>query len=333
VTLLSLVVGIGSLKGQTSEELQQRFLNEAPHRWEEYRAKIEQFDGTVTVVMNVGSKPDFHVRFEYKHNSNCRLCLEQSLLKESPAGSLFAYNTRYGFSLARKTADQPWVVTGYNLRQDDSVTPEVRETLSRLILLRKLVRASTTDLADLVREPTFRILRALPVSHDGEDLVQIEFDNSHELALSSDKKSGKKFDPIQAGSLLLDPNRYWCVRACELRNKYINADAKIKVDVELRDLSAKFPVPKRIVESNDQTRPMGERLLVTFVTDFDLHEPLHLPPDDAFTLSAFGLPEPLGVTWSKPTRWYLWLSLAGALCLGGSGVFYWLKRRAAAKAH
>ncbi|HXG09858.1 MAG TPA: hypothetical protein VNK04_08730, partial [Gemmataceae bacterium] len=45
------------------------------------------------------------------------------------------------------------------------------------------------------------------------------------------------------------------------------------------------------------------------------------PLDEAeFRLSAFGLPEPLGVTWSKPTRWYLWLSLAGALCLGGSGV-------------
>jgi LPXTG-motif cell wall-anchored protein len=51
-------------------------------------------------------------------------------------------------------------------------------------------------------------------------------------------------------------------------------------------------------------------------------------PDDAFTLSAFGLPEPAGAVRSTAMPWYLWLGLAGGLCLALGGFFYWLKRRA-----
>jgi hypothetical protein len=55
-------------------------------------------------------------------------------------------------------------------------------------------------------------------------------------------------------------------------------------------------------------------------------------PDDAFTLSAFGLPEPAEATRSRVVPWHLWLSIAGTLCIVLGAVFYWLKKRAATAA-
>ena len=43
-------------------------------------------------------------------------------------------------------------------------------------------------------------------------------------------------------------------------------------------------------------------------------------------LTAFGLPEPLSVIWSR-TPWYLWVALAGIIFLLAGAAFYWLKRR------
>ncbi len=59
----------------------------------------------------------------------------------------------------------------------------------------------------------------------------------------------------------------------------------------------------------------GKLFGVTRITEFE-----HCPPfpDSDFTLSAFGLPEPVGVepvVAPSRSRWYLWLALAGLGCL------------------
>jgi hypothetical protein len=60
--------------------------------------------------------------------------------------------------------------------------------------------------------------------------------------------------------------------------------------------------------------------------DFSLHRIACTDAD--FTLSAFGLNEPPGITWERPTPWWLWLiGSAFALLLVAAG-FTWLKRRA-----
>jgi LPXTG-motif cell wall-anchored protein len=159
------------------------------------------------------------------------------------------------------------------------------------------------------------------IEHEGIACVRVEFDNSHEL-----ESNAKDFDPVQGGVLLLDPNRYWCVRGCELRNRYIDAEALINEKVQLRDPSENLPVPKQIVSVSNQKRSMGEHLVVKTMMEFELYEPSRLPPDKEFSLSAFGLPEPLGVSWSR-TPWYLWVGLAGILFLLVGAGFYWLKRR------
>jgi hypothetical protein len=50
-------------------------------------------------------------------------------------------------------------------------------------------------------------------------------------------------------------------------------------------------------------------------------------PERDFTLTAFGLPEPVGVTWPKPTKWWVWISLGAAFAVGIALVLAMLGRR------
>ncbi len=45
-----------------------------------------------------------------------------------------------------------------------------------------------------------------------------------------------------------------------------------------------------------------------------LSQPTSLPADEDFTLSAFGIREPVGVVWDKPTSTYVWILLAAGAC-------------------
>ncbi|MBA2227964.1 hypothetical protein H0921_17535 [thermophilic bacterium 2918] len=81
-----------------------------------------------------------------------------------------------------------------------------------------------------------------------------------------------------------------------------------------------YPIPVRWTLQNDAG-------VVT--SEYDLRDEGVEPLEREFTLSAFGLPEPVGVEWERPVRWYLWLMLAGMVCLVAGGVFYWLSRRRA----
>ncbi|MCS6977776.1 MAG: hypothetical protein NZM31_12325, partial [Gemmatales bacterium] len=60
----------------------------------------------------------------------------------------------------------------------------------------------------------------------------------------------------------------------------------------------------------------------TFIADFDLHLPDTLPPESEFTLSAFGLPEPPGVTWERPTPWWLYGIAVGLALVVLSGILF-----------
>jgi hypothetical protein len=53
-------------------------------------------------------------------------------------------------------------------------------------------------------------------------------------------------------------------------------------------------------------------------------------PDREFRLSNYGLPEPVGVTWRKPTPTYIWLLAAAGICGAlAIGLRYFVRRRVA----
>ncbi len=68
----------------------------------------------------------------------------------------------------------------------------------------------------------------------------------------------------------------------------------------------------------------GNEMRTYTITSFESSE----LPEYEFTVSAFGLEEPFGITWERPTPWWIYFGLIGGGCLVGFvliGVF--LRRR------
>jgi hypothetical protein len=307
---------------QPTGDLTQRFLDEAPRRWQDYYSWAERLDGAYTVSVIRGEKQLLHAKLEIKHNSRCRMMIDQDLPPDSSQGRILAYNPAYSFRLQRKTAVNPWAVADVAKRSEGVASATVREVDSiRLVSIPMLL--FTEELPDFVHRPTFHVLRTTPVSLDGTELVRVEFDNAHPI-----KEPERKFCPVQSGSMLLDPNRFWYVRSCEVRCKFADSDCTARVENQLADLSTKYPVLKRQVVNQDFDSPQQGRVTQQRATDYDLHEPSPLPPDDDFTLTAFGFPEPFDVPKKSVwTRWYVWTGIGGVLCLGAGLAVQRFRRR------
>jgi hypothetical protein len=301
---------------QEDGELAQRFRDEAPRKWKEYRAFAERLQGSVTVAIIRNDRMIGNYRREIKQNASCKLMLRQSLLPESPGGELSAYNPTYGFSLKRRREDQSWAVSGVELEEARiRKAHQVLEDGSNPAC--ELLQLWTEDLSELTRKSSFAVRRAIPAHRDGVELVQIDFDNTHPIEPSGEEP----FCPIQSGIMFLDPNHFWCLRAWDLQLKYNRSEPKNTAAIEYRDRSAEYSIPKRIrIEHMDPRDPPKSS---TWVRDFDFEEPASLPADSEFTLTAFGLPEPFGAE-PRGSLWYLWAAGAGFVCLG---LGFFIRRR------
>lgn len=329
-TIVAFCVTAGAEANNSGQgkDLKDAFLAEAPRQWTEYANFASQLHGTMEYVRKQDNVEARRVRFEYKNNERCRLYVAQPSIGTNLEGDAFGRNQVYAFHLQRKDSGQPWVIVNVEKHEAGKKSETYRELADSVTALCSCLHLhATASLPDLVKQPTFRVLKAGSVQAQGEELIQIDFDNSHAL-----QENGRDFYPIQAGTLLLDAKRHWCLRACTLRVKFVNAEGYVKKTVEYQALANPFPIPKRSHEAREFTTSKGENQAATVEQVFTVSEPSSLPEDQEFTLSAFGLQEPPGVIWSKPTPWYLWAGGIAFVCLILGFLCKRFARRAAAAA-
>ncbi len=100
----------------------------------------------------------------------------------------------------------------------------------------------------------------------------------------------------------------------------------VRQTVEYRLPMGTFPVPLRVTREYGSA-PGVRRVVAHVVRECNLEEAADPPPVEEFTLSAFGLPEPVGVTWKKPTPTYVRILVAAGACGGLALLFRYLSRR------
>lgn len=289
-----------------SERLTARLLADAPPAWKEYRAYVERLQGTEQSTWTANGQIRTSFRLEFKSNPRCKMVLHQSLLSGQTAEDVHAFNPLYGFSLKRKAKNDPWILTDLQIGEFRGS----RENWEDFKSLRACISVHLHELPELVQLPNFRVVRASTIRRDGIDLCQFEFESKE-----------------ASGTLLLDPNRFWVVRHCTIREKAADILVLVRQDVECRDRAANYPIPRRLVLDKEWAGTKNNLPPAHAVVDYDLAEVSRLPDDREFTLTAFGLPEPVGVPTPRKAVAYLWLALAALGTIALAVFLRWMARR------
>jgi hypothetical protein len=175
---------------------------------------------------------------------------------------------------------------------------------------------------EIALDPDTQFLSLKDVTYRGQHAKEVQL-------IASFTERGTKNQSRMRMTYFFLPEHHWvCVG---IRGQFEQGQlAQWETHCEYDD---KGPYPTlKLVETivQGQGDAIDVRQLTTFeITRFKRVDELL---DQAFRLSAFGLPEPPGVEWKKPTPWWLWISLGGiAMLVLGAGLG-WLRKRYAARA-
>jgi len=298
-----------------------RIRAEAPAAWQEYRHANRFAQGVLRLDAKL--KSVYRCETLIKANETSRLAQIKDL--KDGTTEVLAYNSFYNFRLKSGKNDQ-WILIDFN-RRDERISTKASELEKRLELralvdVDQVVRFHPDNqfIGDILFSSRCRIMGANRKTRDGKELVELEFE------VTPDPNEPRQ---LLGGTLLLDSDRNWLpvAQTTKVRNRVGTS----VYTTEWEFGPATNPLPSRTVEQMVFTPSSpGEQWHATYTTESNLHIPATLPEDHEFTLSAFGLPEPVGVKWPKPkSNSYLFLSgAAGFVVL--AILFGYLRRRAAA---
>jgi hypothetical protein len=327
--VLGSLVGVRPAPAQQEQELMQRFMDEAPKRWEEYERFATQLQGTVryayvrSVLDENAPQYEDKVQYTVKQNARCALVGGQHPSvkgsNDDPIEYLFFTNPKYTAHLRRNLQ----VKGDYLLKEFSEVPNTVPSRAPRPIKAWAVVSLSPqfsfhdSLLSERIRDGSLRVKNIKQESGGDATLIRADF----ECVLGP-----PKYKPvIMVGSMLLEPSKAWSIREIGERLPTTEPETEIRTLYETADHPSGFPLIRRESRSN-QIIFNQKKVRNQYEIDYDIRVDERIP-DSEFTLSAFGLPEPAGVIWERPTPYYIWILAAAAGCGALALLFRYLARR------
>lgn len=337
--LTAAIVGCSeeSVCAQAIRASKDRFLHEAPIGWQEHGLLTERVQGSTEIKSHTikakEKKLERHTTAENKRSGPWAYVKRVEHTPQAknglPVGAGWVVNSHYYAALQKKTKDVGWLLTDLELFTEGGM-PKKTANLTRGIGFNTapLLAVERKLLPELIKNPTFVLKEVITMPNEtGEELVRVSFSVDRPLNVRSE-------DPRMDGWVVLDPARQWIVKEGRLKLMYAgNIPAEYAFENEYRHVRESFVIPTRSVQHIDFPKddPGGGWLRQDEVeTRFEFHEQ-DTSAEVEFSLTAFGLPEPVGITIQQPPRWHLWFGLGGIGCIAAGAACYHLARRAGIK--
>jgi hypothetical protein len=314
--LIQFIVGIvtavfisGESIAEENADWKDRFFAEAPKRWEGYLhfARSLQLSVTGTWYKGANRSPEKNIRSEFKQTDGACLHIFQGIGLKGE-GEAAGINPSYSFKLKRRGPDRGWIITALEFpKPSASFSDEQRmHQEKQLQTICDCLKLWNLWLPTLIQDPDFKVTAIKNQEIDGSPVVRFEF---------SYPKPDKDY-PVQGairlkgGWMVLDPEHDWILREYLVHTgqpeKYF-----IHKTFRIREGSRHHPIITHVtVHTVGKDEPSFERIIEG---EWQTVEQSDVPLEE-FTLSAFGLPEPPGIQ-VKRSRLYLWIALAGIVCL------------------
>ncbi len=285
--------------------------------WRNYTARFSYASGDYTSTSTVRQGQESSVQIDQvalAFTSRCKrvevVAIEHGRAKTSKR--LICSNPKYAFRL--EMGEKGWLLREVVLVGDDptkAMVPLQDQLDAWLASVHCLEAIHMTRLLELA-----------------EDLCWIEPQpgQSPALALSKERrmKEGPNTVTYHKLSLLLNDDQYHTLQSAKA-DILINKSAGTLEYSLTQQAVEGIPVPVRRVKREVYPAASGG-MDITSEATFRIDPTVELP-DENFTLTAYGLPEPVGVAWRKPTRNYVWFLATAAVFVALAIGFRLLARR------
>jgi hypothetical protein len=288
--------------------------------WEKHASAAEKLQGECTIrTSSQSAKRPTERRYENQYEvqqspSGVRISLTGRF---PPAVECYISNAKYAAEIGRKDARAENVLL-VDWKMDPSfVLHSARLPLRSWAMLVLCPHFTHLDIAlpDLVSSPDFHVKRVGPEVKGGASCVRLDYQFT--------EWGDRRDNPHQhEGTAWLDPSAGWCVRESENTMTTPDGQSRRLVTNHFSQPLKGFPIVQTRKEIATGTSKKAGR--VSFTHDHEYRVAFQEDvPNELFTLSSFGLPEPVGVTWTKP-RWplYLW-GVGGSVVCAGLALLFW----------
>ncbi len=293
---------------QAPNEAKRRFLEEAPSCWAASRTFEQTLQGSYKETVRIANLKTAEVtRGVHRHEikQNAVATLDHALKDEEGPAVINCANSKYAFQLRYVETKSAWLLLHIDTKGSGQRFLSQQWTVRRLVARRIAIDAIFDEfMADWLNEKTFKVVSAKTLVKGNRELVEVAFEYT---------RSKESKQPLRVtGRSVFDPKMHWCILEQELYQSQTLGPQRTMIAKEYREGPSGMPIAFR--ESRRAT------IVGVYQSDadweYDLHAPLRSPPDGEFTLTAFGLPEPHGVTWDRPPPYYLWIGGAAFASLG-----------------
>jgi len=304
------VLALGLARGQgTDDLLKAKFLAEYPKALEAWGAKTATAEAVVKETRDVvRGKPAARM---FLNTVKCNLPHAAVMVQSSEKDGVreehaFGYNEKYSFSLVRTGEQKEFAIEKFEAR-----VPGRRPLTVGVEAFLSIPYNMEGYATNAVNKPGFALHSVSPIRRDGKDLLRVT------IAFTADQtklktKPGRRGAYFGADiSLVLSPEERWVLYEYEWRMRG-DSPKGFRGTVEYQGTLDGFLVPKRATRTSFDIA--GDKVTESSTFEF-VQFSFANAPDSAFTVSAFGVPEPV----AKPLKvarsgslvyWFLGLGLA-----------------------
>lgn len=323
MTLIVLVFKGGRVEAQNKQPAD--IVSEVKESIRAYRLILPKLQGKYTqrnTITFKNSKHEDGVTKIVKDNATSALLWEQSKDEKNSQQFVYGRNAKYAFLISNKN-DKGWVLLELEFGNPNKIKYSgTQKTIDDIVfeVVAPQFMGFVPGLPSLDRlfaDQKFRLLEPNKIAKEKGKAPSILFEYSGMLGKNNFTVSQE---------IWFDPEKHWGQERIE--DRYEGKEGKYQgtVEIHYKGKLEAFAKPAEHIVSGKMVQKSGETSNSKLVGTYNLWLDDSVPDAD-FTLSAFGLPEPKGIVWDRPSHSWLWIGLAGIGILTLGFVFHRFLRR------
>lgn len=329
IAIVSVLVLTASSFAQ-EKDWAQALRTEAPQRWAEYEkafhGKLRHTERAKGLDLRDGSRKVTHETTITTHYGTSGVSSTYDTISSYSYGHASAINDRYAFELRKEPPKGKWVVTEIKMRTAKS-EPTLESLKDSPFIEKRHHRVGPFDacslwLPNMFEENTIDIVKTAATKNGATTLVRFDFVGRP----NKDVAKLRRAYPA-SGWFVLIPEEYWRLHESEIRRLLPPYGDDCVIHTKVRcELNEGLPILQQVVhETKGTVDNAPAHTLYTCEYTIDRKD----PDPFVFTLSAFGLPEPINMTPPSRPRYWVWFSLAALILIVGLVVWRWRQKQTA----